>query len=129
MKPQTAEWIEKAEGDWRVAQRELGSEDPVYDAVCFHAQQCAEKYLKALMEEQGLSAPKTHDLVVLLNSLVDRPLGMDRERAALARLSTYAVAFRYPGEEAVAEDAEESLKTALRIRAWAREKLGLSNAR
>ena len=48
MKPETAEWIQKAEGDRGTARREFAVEDtPNYDAVCFHAQQCAEKYLKA----------------------------------------------------------------------------------
>jgi HEPN domain-containing protein len=48
MRPETAEWVEKAEGDFRTAGREKNSaEHPNYDAACFHAQQCAEKYLKA----------------------------------------------------------------------------------
>lgn len=47
MKRETKEWVSKAEGDWRVAQREMAATDPVNDAVCFHAQQCVEKYLTA----------------------------------------------------------------------------------
>ncbi|MBI3797441.1 MAG: HEPN domain-containing protein [Deltaproteobacteria bacterium] len=43
MKPETQEWVEKAEGDLKVAWREGQTADPVYDAVYFHAQQCAEK--------------------------------------------------------------------------------------
>jgi HEPN domain-containing protein len=40
------EWVEKAEGDFRTAEREARvRKAPNYDAVCFHAQQCAEKYL------------------------------------------------------------------------------------
>ncbi len=43
MNPLTAEWIAKAEGDFGTAERELDVKiDPNYDAVCFHAQQCAE---------------------------------------------------------------------------------------
>jgi HEPN domain-containing protein len=38
MKPETEEWIEKAEGDLKVARREQQAKDSVYDAVCFHAQ-------------------------------------------------------------------------------------------
>jgi HEPN domain-containing protein len=46
MKLLTAEWVQKAEGDFTVAQKMLRAcKNPVYDAVCFHAQQCAEKYL------------------------------------------------------------------------------------
>ena len=48
MKPITQEWIDKAEGDWATLMREYRArKNPNYDAVCFHAQQCAEKYLKA----------------------------------------------------------------------------------
>jgi uncharacterized protein len=51
---------------------EVGGESkvPVHDGVCFHCQQCAEKYLKALMEELGLPVPKTHDLDLLLRALL-----------------------------------------------------------
>lgn len=44
------EWIYKAEGDYKVALREYKSEDPNYDAICFHIQQCIEKYLKAILQ-------------------------------------------------------------------------------
>jgi hypothetical protein len=37
MKPETAEWIDKAEGDWKVAQREMQAPDPVWNMVCFLA--------------------------------------------------------------------------------------------
>lgn len=66
MKPRTMEWIEKAEGDLTIALREVNAPEPVWDGICFHAQQCAEKYLKALLEEQGIPFSKTHDLVYLL---------------------------------------------------------------
>jgi HEPN domain-containing protein len=57
MKPQTAEWVEKAEGDWNAA-RQLNRvrKDPNYDGVCFHCQQCVEKYLKARLEEAGVTS-------------------------------------------------------------------------
>ncbi len=54
MKPLTREWVDKAEGDRSTAQRELRvRKSPNFDAVCFHAQQCAEKYLKALLQERA----------------------------------------------------------------------------
>lgn len=68
MKPETAEWIQRADGDWRVALREMKAARPVYHVVCFLAQQSAEKHLKAFLEESGLPFRKTHDLVVLLNA-------------------------------------------------------------
>lgn len=48
MKPITREWVNKAEEDWEAA-RTLARKrkNPAHNAVCFHAQQSAEKYLKA----------------------------------------------------------------------------------
>jgi HEPN domain-containing protein len=125
MKPQTAEWIEKAEGDWKVAQREWAGTEPVYDAICFHAQQTVEKYMKALLEEHELDVPKMHDLLVLLGLLVNILPELEEERISLAELSTCAVAFRYPGESAVREDAEASLQTAGKLRNLVRKKFNL----
>lgn len=67
MNPITIEWIDKAEGDYNTAQRELRArKSPNYDAVCFHAQQTAEKYLKAVLQEHEVHVPKTHQLLDLL---------------------------------------------------------------
>ena len=92
--------MEKAEGDWKVAQRELASGDPVWDVVCFLCQQCAEKYLKAYLEEQNIPFQKTHDLIVLLNSGSPPLLELDAERPQLAQLSIFGIAARYPGTKA-----------------------------
>jgi HEPN domain-containing protein len=71
MKPTTAEWIEKAEGDFATMQRESRARrNPNYDAICFHAQQCAEKYLKARLVEADISFGKVHDLVALLDQIL-----------------------------------------------------------
>ena len=68
MKPETREWIDKAEGDRKVARREIQTADPVWNVVCFLAQQCTEKYAKGFLEEHNIAFQKTHDLLVLLNS-------------------------------------------------------------
>ncbi len=71
MNPLTEEWIAKAEGDFLTACRELNAAlNPNHDAASFHAQQCAKKYLKALLEESGIGFPRTHDLGKLLSLLV-----------------------------------------------------------
>ena len=54
------EWIAKAEGDFAVACRERRVRKlPNWDAVCFHSQQCVEKYLKALLIHQRKIRAKT----------------------------------------------------------------------
>lgn len=55
MKPLTLEWVEKAEKDWNSLQREIRArKNPNYDAACFFAQQCTEKYLKARLVEADI---------------------------------------------------------------------------
>ena len=98
MKPITSEWVDKAEGDFATAQRELNAADhPNYDAVCFHAQQCVEKYLKACLQEANVSFRKTHDLSELLNSTLSIDPSWEALRTDLNSLSAFAVEYRYPG--------------------------------
>lgn len=47
--PSVRAWVRKAESDLKVARDELATLEPATDAVCFHCQQCAEKYLKAYL--------------------------------------------------------------------------------
>lgn len=123
MKQRTEEWIQKAEGDWRIAQRELDSEEPVWDGICFHAQQRAEKYLKAVLEEQEVEVPKIHDLVVLLDRTEEWSEEVAALRSALARLSTFGVATRCPGMDADEEAAREAMHTAGQVRSALRQAL------
>ena len=111
MTPLTPEWIEKAEGDFAVAQRELRArKQPNYDAVCFHVQQCAEKYLKAILQEHNVRFAKTHDLIVLLDDVVRVAPLLDPFRESLGMMTDYAVTFRYPGDSASKEMARVAVK-------------------
>jgi len=125
MKPETTEWIDKAEGDWTVAQREIRASNPVWNVITFLAQQCAEKYLKAFLEEHNIPFAKTHDLVVLLNSSGGLLPEINPLRQLLAHLSTFGIATRYPGAQADRRAAEESMKTADSVRTIIRTKFQL----
>jgi len=125
MKPETLEWIEKAEGDLKVARREMGASDPVWNVICFLAQQCGEKCLKAFLEESNVAFPKTHDLVVLLNIAGGELSELKPHKEQLARLSVFGIASRYPGRQADREAAEDSMKTAEMIRTVLRSRFGL----
>ena len=88
MKPLTREWVEKAEGDLITAARECRArKSPNYDAACFHAQQCAEKFLKARLQEADIPFGRTHNLTTLLDLLLPiEPLWEAlRDRSARAR--------------------------------------------
>jgi HEPN domain-containing protein len=126
MKPLTAEWVEKAEGDFRSALRELRVRHrPNQDLVCFLSQQCIEKYLKGRLAEAGISFPKTHDLVALLKLLQPVEPGLASLRENVDGLTHYAVDFRYPGESATREQAKVALANCRVARKAVRESLGL----
>lgn len=125
MKKLTKEWIEKAEKDFLVAEREIRSDSPVYDAICFHSQQCVEKYLKAVLQEKEVFIEKTHDLGVLGEQVKKFLSTVGDVMEKLERLSEYAVEIRYPGIDATKEEAEESFSTCCEVRKMIREYLGL----
>lgn len=127
MKPETQEWIDKAEGDRKVARREIQTADPVWNVVCFLAQQCAEKYLKGFLEEHNIAFQKTHDLLVLLNSGGELLSELESTRPQLAHLSTFGIATRYPGTQADEEAAEDAIQTTEAVRTVVRTKLGISD--
>jgi HEPN domain-containing protein len=126
MQPLTREWIAKAEGDYASANRELRArKQPNYDAACFHAQQCAEKYLKALLQEAAISFGRTHNLTGLLDLLLPIDASWELMRADLLQLSNYAVLVRYPGASADKLIAREAVALARAVRARARAGLGM----
>lgn len=126
MNPLTVEWIEKAEGDYTTALREFRARNsPNYDAACFHAQQMAEKYLKAFLHEHGIAPPRVHDLIeIQALCLTINPAILFLE-SDLKKLNAYSVQFRYPGYRAEKMDAKEAVRIAKMIRKQLRNWLGL----
>ena len=117
MKATAREWIDKAEADFVSAGREYRARNrPNFDAACFFAQQCIEKYLKGRLAEAGRPIPKTHDLSVLLDAVVLIEPLWEAARSRVETLTSYAVLFRYPGESATRTLA----KTAIADARWAR---------
>ena len=126
MKGTTKEWTDKAEADYSTADPELQALDsPNFDAVCFHAQQCVEKLMKALLIHMGAVPPRTHDLTMLDRLLVPVCTQWSWPVGELRFLTRAAVDFRYPGESADRREATESLDIATRMRAKLRPLLGL----
>lgn len=113
----TREWIDKAEGDFGTAGREMRArKQPNYDAVCFHAQQAAEKYLKALLQESGANVPRTHNLIDLLNLCLPFDSTLSLHRDLFVALDRYAVLYRYPGDSADREEARSAYKAIVELR-------------
>ena len=90
-------WLRKADGDLRAAER-LADAPEDYDAVAFHCQQAAEKYLKARLAITGEDPPRTHDLRRLLLVLHPVELFTASETSMADLLTPFGVAIRYPGE-------------------------------
>ena len=126
MNQAVAEWVAKAEGDFLTAGRELRArKSPNYDAVCFHAQQCAEKYLKAVLQQNDQSIPKIHNLIELMLLCEKTDATFEMLRADLVTMERFSVRVRYPGETAEKEDAKSAYAAAGTTRKFIRQKLGL----
>jgi HEPN domain-containing protein len=97
----------------------------VYDGVCFHCQQCAEKYLKALLQESGLAITRTHDLEALRVQLLPTHPSLRSFRRGLEFLTDFAVDVRYPGKKARRRQAVSALRWAERVRRVSRALLGI----
>jgi HEPN domain-containing protein len=126
MKPAAREWVDKAEADFLSANREYRARNrPNFDATCFFAQQCIEKYLKARLVQSGMTAPRTHDLPALLDNVLPLQPLWEAFRPQCDTLTSYAVVFRYPGESATRDMAKVALVDCRSFRREIRRSLGL----
>jgi HEPN domain-containing protein len=126
MNSQVAEWVSKADGDFATSGRELRArKSPNYDAVCFHAQQCAEKYLKAVLQENKKHIPKIHNLIELMLLCEEIDNSFEMLRADLVTMERFSVRTRYPGETAEKRDAQSAYAAVGTTRKFIRQKLGL----
>jgi|SRR6516225_1822665 len=124
------EWVLKAEADFATAGRELqATANPNYDAVCFHAQQCVEKLMKALLIHLGVTPPKTHDLGALEALLTPVCPAWSWAAQDLRFLTRASVDFRYPGEQADKEEARQAHEIAGSLRQRLRQLLGRRHRR
>jgi HEPN domain-containing protein len=111
------EWINKAEDDWRVANREFKVVDePSFSAVCYHAQQCAEKYMKALLISKNIRPEYTHDLIKLNDKIQSLIYDWIFDEEKLYFLTTGGIQFRYPGDSPDIDDADYCLEICKEIR-------------
>lgn len=97
-------------------------ESPV-EITLFHAQQAAEKYIKAVLALRGIIFRRTHDLVELNELAIQNGITVPVDRELLMRLSPYAVEFRYLGvaaPEVAIEEAETAIQTLL---IWVRQSM------
>jgi HEPN domain-containing protein len=121
----TLEWVNLAENDYRLAQMAINAEPPISEGACFHAQQCAEKYLKAYLQDQGVEVPRTHHLMVLFDLCLSLGAVFERLRDPLNEVDGYAVAVCYPGVSVSKELGSSALKMAEIVRDIVRRALSI----
>jgi HEPN domain-containing protein len=118
MSPLTQEWLNKAAEDYRTMKREYRViEEPSYSAVCFHAQQCVEKLLKAFLHVNSIYFPKTHDIKELFTLTVPVRPEWHILIQPNAFLTAYAIDTRYPGDTPYKEEADEAVAACENVRA------------
>lgn len=126
MTPTTIEWVDKAEADLSTAKRESRVRmHPNYDGVCFHAQQCAEKYLKGRLQEAAIRFPKTHDLLELLNLCLQVEPLREAMRHHLELLNPFTSLIRYSGIQADKARAKNAMVACSAVREVVRQSLKL----
>ena len=120
-KPIVAEWLRYANMDFATAKFDFENMHPApLEIICYHCQQAAEKFLKAIIIDYNKEAEKTHDLQRLtdkLKSFVNVP---NEIMVIAARLTQYAVHTRYPDEMSVDENqTKNAISQAEQVKIWA----------
>ena len=120
------EWVDKAEADYKSAVAlHRRRKEPLPDVVCYHCQQCVEKYLKAYLIAQGITPPRIHDLEDLLNLCAIHDAALATRLPLVQVINPYAVLIRYPGMTATVAEAKDAVNAMRRLRTVVRRKLGL----
>jgi uncharacterized protein len=130
--PESVEgWIAHAEEDLLVINTLLRAEQVPWGAVCFHAQQAAEKCLKALLIERWIKPARTHDLLELLANVRGAAYDVPEIDADCAFLNGFSVEARYPHGAAIPSETQgqEAAAAVRRIVAWADVAMGRGGLR
>jgi HEPN domain-containing protein len=118
-------WIRKAENDFKIGKDELNTEEPATDMICFHMEQCVEKYLKAYLVLKGQSFRKTHDISELIElcEKVDKIFEQLYQLKA-DKLTRYAIDVRYPEEFYIPtlKEARECVEIATKVKNFVKQK-------
>jgi HEPN domain-containing protein len=124
MNPMSKAWAIKAEADLATAEREAKVvEDPNFEAVCYHAKECALHYLRARLEEAEISFPLTSHLVVLLELCLELEPAWDASRHDLRFLTIAANQSLEPDSHTNRKVALQALEMARNFRDEARQSL------
>jgi len=119
-------WIFLADGDLKIAKDELKTQEPFTNSICFHSQQCVEKYLKAFLTFYGIPFRKTHDLTELINQCTEVDTEFNKLFEINAdKLTAYSIDIRYPDDfyTPSLEEAKETIEIAEKVKSFVIQKL------
>ncbi|MGQ0663986.1 MAG: HEPN domain-containing protein [Pseudomonadota bacterium] len=124
------DWLAHAESDLNLARLARDRQEILPEQVCFHAQQAAEKGLKAVLLARRVEFPLSHDIEELLEIAEQGGLLVPPDVSRAGSLTPYAVATHYPShrEEIAPADVEEAIRLAERVVAWATAVIASSEA-
>ena len=125
MNPLRLEWIQKAENDYAAVQQLLEASNPLHDIICFHLQQCVEKYLKAWLQEANIPVQRTYNLEELLVLIIPTLPAWSDWQPDFKIIMAYAVDPRYPGDSRTAEDTQHAMHICNVVRQAVRKHLKL----
>jgi len=116
------QWIAYAEHNLALARLVEAHPEIQTELYCYHAQQAAEKAIKAVLLFTKAEFPFTHDLDLLLGLVQDAEVEVPVPLAMVGRLTPYATQTRYPGEweDVSEEELAEALALAEQAVTWAR---------
>ena len=114
------QWLIYAKSDLELARVDL-PDSVLLETLCYHAQQAAEKSLKAVLIYYSISVPRTHNIGTLID-LLEGYTDVPESIRDITILTEYAVSSRYPGfsEPVDRDDYEVALQLADRCFLWAK---------
>jgi HEPN domain-containing protein len=103
--------LTKARDDFHILQTLAHAPNSPRWGLGFHAQQAAEKALKAVLANRSIRYPRTHDLGALLGALERADVSPPPDADRLPWLTPFSVTLRYPGDD-VEPSSDEGFDTA-----------------
>ena len=104
-------WFEKADEDLEMARRALEGGEPLPSSACYHAHQCAEKYLKGHLVSHSIPFEYVHDLIYLTQLCIEHDSAFKELMPTVGILDEYGTALRYPMERSERPDHKTARKT------------------
>ncbi len=114
-------WFAKAEADLQAAELLLNAANPLLDIVCYHAQQCAEKYLKGYLIVRSVQFKFVHELAYLTRLCIEQEPKFSEIIDIASELQDYATGVRYPDDdldEPSFQEAQRAVTCAKEVRAF-----------